>query len=41
MLDSEDLKINSIISISLFTINELDESFLPSSAPLPSLMDVR
>ena len=41
MLDSEDLKINSFISISLSIFNEQDESFLPSSAHSPSLMEFK
>ena len=41
MLDSEDLKINSFISISLSIFNEQDESFLPRSAHSPSLMEFK
>ena len=41
MLDSEDLKINSFISISLSINNEQDESSLPSSANSPSLMEFK
>ena len=41
MLDSEDLKINSFISISLSIFNEQDESSLPTSAPSPSLMEFK
>ena len=41
MLDSEDLKNNSIISISLSIINEQDGLSIPSSAIPPSLMDFK
>ena len=41
MLDSEDLKINSFISISLSINNEQDESSLPPSAKAPSLMEFK
>ena len=41
MLDSEDLKINSSISISLSIFNEHDEPYLPLSAPYPSLMEFK
>ena len=41
MLDSEDLKINSFISISLSIINEQDISFLPVSAYSPSLIEFK
>ena len=41
MLDSEDLKINSFISISLSIFNEQDEPPLPPSAHLPSLMEFK
>ena len=41
MLDSEDLNINSFISISLSIFNEQDESFLPQSAPPPRLMEFK
>ena len=42
MLDSEDLKINSFISILLSIINEVDESScLPLSALSPSLMEFK
>ena len=41
MLDSEDLKINSFTSILLSIFNEQDESYLPASALLPSLMEFK
>ena len=41
MLDSEDLKINSFISISLSISNEQHESSLPVSAPSPSLIEFK
>ena len=42
MLDSEDLKINSFISISLSIDNEQDESsHLPWSVLLPSLIEFK
>ena len=41
MLDSEDLKINSFISIQLSINNEQDSSFLPFSANLPSLIEFK
>ena len=42
MLDSEDLKINSFLSISLSIINEQDESLgVPTSAYSPSLMEFK
>ena len=41
MSDSEDLKINSFISILLSIFNEQDSSFLPRSACVPSLMDFK
>ena len=39
MLDSEDLKINSFISISLSIFNEQDESPLPVNTSKPSLIE--
>ena len=41
MLDSEDLKINSFISISLSISNEQDESSHPPSAAYPRLIDFK
>ena len=41
MLDSEDLFINSFISISLSINSEQDESSLPNSAPQPSLIEFK
>ena len=41
ILDSEDLKVNSFMSILLSIINEQDESSLPQSAPKPSLMEFK
>ena len=41
MLDSEDLKINSFISILLSIFNEQDESSLPLNAPKPSLIEFK
>ena len=41
MLDSEDLKINSFISILLSIFNEQDESSLPTSAPTPRLIEFK
>ena len=41
MLDSEDLKINSFISILLSIVNEQGESSLPTSALSPSLMEFK
>ena len=41
MLDSEDLKINSFISISLSIINEHESYSLPLSAYLPSLIEFK